>query len=112
METLKRPSVKIEDVVGLMDGGKTYLKKALEKAEVEVKYSGYLERQRKELDFLTTYENISLPNNITYDTVAGLSNEAKASLKRVLPGTIAEARRLQGVNPSDIIILIKRARGI
>ena len=95
----------------LLDGADEYPAKAIEKAEIEVKYSGYAEKLRKELETLSTYESISLPGDIDYGNIEGLSNEARASLERAGPCTISEARRLQGVNPSDLLILIKRARG-
>ena len=111
LEVLRRPSTDIYTLMSLLDGTDEYPAKAIEKAEIEVKYSGYAEKLRKELETLSTYESISLPADIDYGNIEGVSNEARASLKRVRPCTISEARRLQGVNPSDLLILIKRARG-
>lgn len=110
-EILRRPSADIYTLMSLLDCADDYPAKAIEKAEIEVKYSGYAEKLRKELETLSTYESISLPGDIDYGNIEGLSNEARASLERARPCTISEARRLQGVNPSDLLILIKRARG-
>lgn len=111
LEILRRPSMDIHELIGLLDDGNKYPTKAIEKAGVEVKYSGYVEKLRKELETLSTYESIGLPGDIDYGNIEGLSNEARASLERARPYTISEARRLQGVNPADLLILIKRARG-
>jgi tRNA uridine 5-carboxymethylaminomethyl modification enzyme len=110
-ELLRRPSADIYTLMSLLDGANEYPAKAIEKAEIEVKYSGYVEKLRKELETLSTYESISLPGDIDYGNIESLSNEARASLERARPCTISEAKRLQGVNPSDLLILIKRARG-
>lgn len=111
LEILRRPSVDIYTLMGLLDGANEYPAKAIEKAGIEVKYSGYAEKLQKELETLSTYESIGLPADIDYGNIEGLSNEARASLERARPCTIREAKRLQGVNPSDLLILIKRARG-
>jgi tRNA uridine 5-carboxymethylaminomethyl modification enzyme len=111
LEMLRRPSADAHELIGLLDGGNDYPAKAIEKAGIEVKYSGYVEKLRKELETLSSYESIGLPGDIDYGNIDGLSNEAKASLERARPRTISEARRLQGVNPADLLILIKRARG-
>jgi tRNA uridine 5-carboxymethylaminomethyl modification enzyme len=111
LEILKRPFVSINDLMVLLEKGGKYPKKALEKAEVEVKYAGYLEKLGKELEVLADSGNLRFPNDINYDTIRGLSNEARASLKNATPTTINDARRLQGVNPADIIILVKTVRG-
>jgi tRNA uridine 5-carboxymethylaminomethyl modification enzyme len=110
-EVLRRPSTDIREIIGLLDDGNEYPAKAIEKAGIEVKYSGYMEKLRKELETLSMYESIGLPGDIDYGNIEGLSNEARASLERARPCTITEARRLQGVNPSDLLILIKKARG-
>ncbi|UCE27815.1 MAG: tRNA uridine-5-carboxymethylaminomethyl(34) synthesis enzyme MnmG [Candidatus Coatesbacteria bacterium] len=109
-DILRRPSTKIQDLMRLLDRGE-YPAKAIEKAEIEAKYSGYVKKQRKELEALSVYESIGLPGDIDYANIEGLSNEARASLERARPDTINEARRLQGVNPSDLLILNKKVRG-
>lgn len=111
LEVLKRPSVSIGDLMVLLEKGEEYPKKAVKKAEIEVKYAGYLEKVGKELEVLAASGNLRLPEDINYDAITGLSNEARASLKNARPTTINEARRLQGVNPADIIILVKKVRG-
>jgi tRNA uridine 5-carboxymethylaminomethyl modification enzyme len=110
LEVLKRPSVRINDLMILFEKGKEYPKKAVEKAEIEVKYAGYLEKLGKELEVLAASGSFRIPDDVNYDTIGGLSNEARASLKNARPLTIREAGRLQGVNPADIIILVKKVR--
>jgi tRNA uridine 5-carboxymethylaminomethyl modification enzyme len=110
LEVLKRPSVRINDLMILFEKGKEYPKKAVEKAEIEVKYAGYLEKLEKELEVLAASGSFRIPDDVNYDTIGGLSNEARASLKNARPLTIREAGRLQGVNPADIIILVKKVR--
>jgi tRNA uridine 5-carboxymethylaminomethyl modification enzyme len=111
-EILKRPSTNIDTFMGLLNCADEYPRRAIKKAEVEVKYSGYVDKARKELEILFGSGDISLLGRIDYDNVEGLSNEARASLNRARPRNINEARRLQGVNPSDLLTLVKHARRI
>jgi tRNA uridine 5-carboxymethylaminomethyl modification enzyme len=78
----------------------------IEQALIQIKYSGYIEREKDNAAKVTRLENIKIPANFEYDKLASLSNEAKQKLKAIQPNTIAHAGRISGVSPSDISVLL------
>jgi len=74
-------------------------------AAIEIKYEGYIERQEKDIQKSKKMEEKSIPENIDYDAIFGLSSESREKLKRVRPSTLGLASRISGVTPSDISIL-------
>ncbi|MGH8233139.1 MAG: tRNA uridine-5-carboxymethylaminomethyl(34) synthesis enzyme MnmG [Rhodanobacteraceae bacterium] len=74
--------------------------------EVQAKYAGYLDRQRDEIDRQRRHEGTPIPDAFDYDCVRGLSAEVSAKLKRVRPATLGQARRISGVTPAAISLLL------
>jgi tRNA uridine 5-carboxymethylaminomethyl modification enzyme len=81
-------------------------KKACEETEVELKYSGYIERQEDLVKRMEKLESTNIPLNINYFNLKSLSTEGLEKLNKVKPRTIAQASRISGVTPSDISILL------
>ena len=77
-----------------------------EQAEIEIKYSGYIEKEKKNADKLKRLENIKIPSSFNFNKLASLSFEAKEKLNKLRPETLAQASRISGVNPSDISVLL------
>tara|TARA_B100001093_G_scaffold174495_1_gene167314 strand:+ start:2229 stop:4100 length:1872 start_codon:yes stop_codon:yes gene_type:complete len=77
-----------------------------EQAEIEIKYSGYIEKEKRNADKLKRLENIVIPSKFNYDELASLSHEAKEKLKNLRPNTLAQASRISGIKPSDISVLL------
>ncbi|MEK9612295.1 MAG: tRNA uridine-5-carboxymethylaminomethyl(34) synthesis enzyme MnmG [Flavobacteriaceae bacterium] len=77
-----------------------------EQAEIEIKYAGYIEKERKNADKLKRLENIRIPDQFNFDVLASLSHEAKEKLNKLRPQTLAQASRISGINPSDISVLL------
>ncbi len=77
----------------------------MEQIEIEIKYEGYINKAYKEVAKLLKLEEKSIPDDIDYDKVKNLANEARQKLKKVRPATIAQASRISGVNPVDISVL-------
>lgn len=71
----------------------------------EVKYAGYLDRQQREVEKLAAMEQRVLPGGFDYARVKGLGKEARASLERFRPATLGQASRLEGITPSDLMLL-------
>ena len=83
-----------------------------QKAEIRLKYAGYIERQNKQIERHRRLENRSLPMDFDYTTVHGLSTEAVQQLESVRPGNLGQASRVQGVTPASITALVVHlARG-
>ncbi len=75
------------------------------KVEVEVKYSGYIERQKEEIERFQKIEGISIPSEFDYSNIPGLKTEARQKLCKIRPTTLGQASRISGITPSDISIL-------
>jgi tRNA uridine 5-carboxymethylaminomethyl modification enzyme len=77
-----------------------------EKVEIEIKYEGYIEKQRAKVREAKRLENRIIPEDIDYDKITGLRLEACEKLKKVRPRSIGQASRISGVSPADISVLI------
>ena len=77
-----------------------------EQAEIEIKYAGYIEKEKRTADKLKRLENIKIPKSFNYNALASLSHEAKEKLNKLQPTSLAQASRISGINPSDISVLL------
>ena len=75
-------------------------------AEVEVKYAGYIEKERNNADKLNRLESVRIPDNFDYDKIVSLSFEGREKLKKIRPVTLSQASRISGVSPADISVLL------
>ena len=78
----------------------------VEQAEIQLKYSGYIEKERNNAEKLTRLEEMKIPENFDFYKVHSLSIEAKQKLTAIRPVTISQASRISGVSPADISILL------
>ena len=83
-----------------------YDKGVLEQTEVQVKYSGYIEKERANAEKLNNLENIKIPSSFSYSKVNSLSTEAVQKLEEIRPTTLSQASRISGVSPNDISVLM------
>jgi tRNA uridine 5-carboxymethylaminomethyl modification enzyme len=108
---LSRPNIKREDLLRFQNVTAFLEEKnmddvILEQAEIEIKYAGYIEKEKRTADKLKRLENIKIPQAFDYDRLASLSHEAKEKLNKIQPTTLAQASRISGINPSDISVLL------
>jgi tRNA uridine 5-carboxymethylaminomethyl modification enzyme len=104
-DLIKRPELNYSDVAWLK-GEPIEDEQAAEQVEIQLKYSGYIERQKTEIEQMRRQENTRLPEDFDYDQVSGLSNELKLKLKQQRPETLAQASRIQGMTPAAISLLL------
>ncbi|TYB78732.1 tRNA uridine-5-carboxymethylaminomethyl(34) synthesis enzyme MnmG [Bizionia myxarmorum] len=78
----------------------------IEQAEIQVKYSGYINKEKNNADKLTRLENIKIPKNFDYSKMQSMSTEARQKLNQIQPVTISQASRISGVSPSDVSVLL------
>ena len=78
----------------------------VESTEINIKYKGYIEREKLAADKLHRLDNIRLPKDFDYNGVQSLSTEARQKLGRIQPATIGEASRIPGVSPNDVSVLL------
>jgi tRNA uridine 5-carboxymethylaminomethyl modification enzyme len=112
---LKRPELKYRDIVALPEVGEGDLSSLVGdeqceqvelQLEVQAKYSGYIERQEREIAKHAKQESLRLPENIDYMIVDGLSNEARQKLVAARPTTLGQASRLEGMTPSAVSLIL------
>ena len=104
-EFLKRPEIKITDLVDAKLIIKNYSNEVLEQVSFAVKYEGYIEKENQEALKLLKMESKQIPENIDYDDIKNLATEARIKLKQVRPLNLGQASRISGVNPADLSIL-------
>ena len=103
-ELLKRPEITIRDIEKIM--GEKIDKRAGEQVEIEIKYKGYIDKTKKEIEKMLKLENKKIPKDINYNKVKNIATEARQKLEKVRPLTIGQATRISGVNPADISMLL------
>lgn len=106
-----RPQIDLEDMMKL-DKVNDYIEandidlEILEQAEIQVKYSGYIEKERNNANKLLRLEDLKIPEDFDYNNIKSMSIEAKQKLSKIRPVTISQASRISGVSPSDISVLL------
>ncbi|MFK7049663.1 MULTISPECIES: tRNA uridine-5-carboxymethylaminomethyl(34) synthesis enzyme MnmG [Flavobacterium] len=106
-----RPQIQMEDMMKF-EKVQDYVtsndldEEIIEQSEIQVKYSGYIEKERANAEKLHRLENIRIPENFDYDQLKSLSYEAREKLKKIRPVTISQASRISGVSPNDISVML------
>ena len=108
---LKRPKVSISDMKIVNEENKNVLTDHMEEeilfeAETIIKYSGYINRQKDEIDKIKVYEDMIIPEKFDYNIIKSLSNESREKFINIKPQTVGQAQRINGIRPSDISILL------
>ena len=104
-ELVARPNVSLEELLKIVPRG-AEKEDVVQSAEIEIKYKGYIEREKQQAEKLRRLENLGIPEDFDYDRVSGLTIEARQKLRRYQPRTIAQASRISGISPADISILL------
>jgi tRNA uridine 5-carboxymethylaminomethyl modification enzyme len=104
---LKRPGMNYESIKEIEEG-KPYLDEKIlaEQVENQIKYEGYIKRQKEEINKFRANEELKIPNDIDYQSIKALSSEVRQKLTDYKPETIGQASRLQGITPASISILL------
>lgn len=113
-DIILRPQISIFDLIEDIVPFKNFLNavpenrftEILESAEIEIKYSGYIEREKLVADKFKRLENISIKGKFEYERIHTISTEARQKLTDIQPDTIGQASRISGVSPSDINVLL------
>ncbi|MFC4475938.1 tRNA uridine-5-carboxymethylaminomethyl(34) synthesis enzyme MnmG [Flavobacterium chungangensis] len=106
-----RPQIELEDMLKF-EKVSAYIEEnnldeeIVEQAVIQVKYSGYIEKERNNADKLNRLEEVKIPDNFDYNKIKSMSIEAKQKLSKIRPVTISQASRISGVSPSDISVLL------
>ena len=109
---ISRPNIGINDVINNNEKIRNFISEslisegAIEQVEIDIKYSGYINREKENADKLKRLEYVEIPIDINYFKFSSLSNESKEKLNEVKPVNIGQAARISGIKPSDISILL------
>ena len=106
---LSRPQIKLEDLLKIDSieiKTKEIHQEVLEQAEIQIKYNGYIDRERETVMKTNKLEGIKIPNKFDYGKLHAISAESREKLNQVKPETIGQASRISGVSPSDINVLL------
>ena len=106
VELLKRPQITYNDLKKVDKERPNLEEDILEQVEIEIKYEGYIKRQKSQIDDMRRLEVKKLPYNIDYNNLKGLRLEAKEKLSKIRPINIGQASRISGVSPADISVLL------
>lgn len=110
-KVFSRPQLDLEDFIKF-DKVRNYIEdhnlddEIVEQAEIQVKYSGYIEKEKNHADKLSRLEDVKIPDNFDFNKIKSISIEAKQKLNKIRPKTIAQASRISGVSPSDVSVLL------
>jgi tRNA uridine 5-carboxymethylaminomethyl modification enzyme len=108
---LSRPEVNLENLQDLPNVREFFDKygfdsDSCEQAEIQVKYAGYIEKERNNADKLSRLEYVKIPDDVDYSKMTSISFEAREKLNKIRPATVSQASRISGVSPSDISVLL------
>ncbi|MCY0969024.1 tRNA uridine-5-carboxymethylaminomethyl(34) synthesis enzyme MnmG [Chryseobacterium wangxinyae] len=106
---LTRPNItldKLDEIETIRDFTSKYSDEVREQAEVNIKYKGYIEKEKENVSKLNRLENVKIPEDFDYIKISSLSSEAKQKMNKVRPKTLAQAGRISGVSPADINVLM------
>jgi tRNA uridine 5-carboxymethylaminomethyl modification enzyme len=110
-KVFSRPQIDLEDILKF-EAVSNYItennldQEVIEQAEIQVKYSGYIEKEKVHADKVNRLEDVRIPDNYDFDKIKAISIEARQKLTKIRPTTIAQASRISGVSPSDISVLL------
>ena len=105
-DLLRRPSITYEALEAIDADRPPLPFRVISTVQTDIKYAGYIKRQKSEIDKQKRLEYKSLPADIDYSTVKGLRLEAAQKLNKIRPLNIGQASRISGVNPADITVLL------
>ncbi|GAA4802243.1 tRNA uridine-5-carboxymethylaminomethyl(34) synthesis enzyme MnmG [Litoribaculum gwangyangense] len=106
-----RPNIDMDDIRNI-ESVEAYIqennldREVIEQAEIQVKYSGYIAKEKNNADKLSRLEYVKIPENFDFSQIKSMSFEAREKLKKVQPKTVSQASRISGVSPNDISVLL------
>jgi tRNA uridine 5-carboxymethylaminomethyl modification enzyme len=110
VKILLRPDIELSDLIDnlskLNEQLKNFSKEIIEQVSIQVKYEVYIEKEKELAARMSQLEDLQIPETFDYKKIQSLGNEAREKLTRIKPGTLGQASRISGINPSDVQILM------
>ena len=111
-ELLRRPELTYHDLKVFDPAHNSLVPEVIEQVELEVKYAGYIRKQKELIERFRRTEQVRIPDDMQYGTITGLTREVKEKLARIKPMTLGQATRISGVTPAAISILMVQLKRI
>jgi tRNA uridine 5-carboxymethylaminomethyl modification enzyme len=110
-KSFSRPNITMDDIATIPDvahyiSENTLDNEVLQQTEIQVKYAGYIAKEKNNADKLNRLEGIKIPSNFDYTKLKSLSYEAREKLSAIKPVTVSQASRISGVSPNDISVML------
>ena len=106
LDLLSLQGIKCKDLISIWPSLSNYPTSLLTQIEITAKYSGYLNRQKTDIERFRKDEMLIIPDNITYSEIGGISNEMKEILHNTKPRTLGAASRIKGITPGCLTALL------
>jgi len=107
-QLLKRPGISYEDLAPFV--GDVEDPEVARQVEIELKYEGYIQKQERQVEHLERMDSLPIPEDLDYDSIYGLSSEARQKLSELRPRSVGQAARISGVRSSDLFLLVLHLR--
>jgi tRNA uridine 5-carboxymethylaminomethyl modification enzyme len=105
---IKRPEIDVQDILAAFEA--EYQHDIIEKAIIEIRYEGYIRRQKEQVEKLERMHSLVIPSDANYEQMSGLRTESRLKLIEFKPKTILEAKKIAGINPADLLIVLAHVR--
>ena len=105
-ELIRRPELDYDKIAAVDPERKPLPADVCEQVNINIKYEGYIQRQKRQVEHFKKLENKRLAQDIDYEAISGLRIEAKQKLNRYKPVSVGQASRISGVSPADISVLL------
>ena len=115
IELLRRPQISYDDIMKLAPSPEDLLDEAKDQVTIQVKYEGYIRRQWTQVKHMQKLESRKIPPDFDYESVRGITAEAREKLLEIRPFSVGQASRISGVSPADIsvlLVMLEKAKGI
>ena len=105
-ELIRRPELSYDTIKDIDDNRTELPQDVCDQVNIEIKYAGYIKRQKIQVEQYHRMEEKKIPQDLDYDLVPSLRIEARQKLNKIRPSSIGQATRIQGVSPADISVLL------
>ena len=105
-QLVKRPELKLKDMIGFCGRKERIDDDILEQVEIELKYEGYIQRQTRQIELFKKMESKLIPDTMDYSKIRGLSRESAEKLAKIRPRSLGQTSRIPGVRPADVTVLM------
>jgi tRNA uridine 5-carboxymethylaminomethyl modification enzyme len=102
---LRNPGISYRDIIKAGQAEKFLPERIIHRIEMEIKYAGYIKREKEQIKKFRRMEKVSIPEDLDYESLRGISKEAKEKFMKICPVSLGQASRISGITPADLTVL-------